>query len=227
MFYTSNVALARTDERGDFIFAPAVGISYAPHITQTLYGAFSVGQQQFYYNRYGEFDFGSFDFRAGLNYSLPTLHDLQLHAEYNFNRLTASHDLGDEFFTDHSLFLSAELPFRIGRAQQVAIGAETNISLYAEEAAPRRHDFDVYVGYSANLTRSLSVNAVGRVAVRDYVEGDRDDVSEILALSATYRFTKWLSASASSTLAANQSNHSVFDYQVANFGGAVAVSLRF
>ncbi len=225
-FYTSNVALTRTGEVSDFVFAPAAAVTYAPHLTKTLYGTFSLGQQEFYYDRYNEFNFGSFDARAGLNYQLPQAHDLLLRAEYCFNRLTTD-ALGDEFYSNHSLFLSAELPFRVGRAQQFALGAEANISFAADPEPPRRHDFDVYVGYAANLTRSLTVTAVGRLAVRDYVQGDRTDVSEILALTATYRLTKWLSASATSTLAASQSNQSVFDYQVANLGGAVSLGWKF
>jgi hypothetical protein len=226
-FYTSNVALVRTGERDDFVFAPAAAIAYAPRITQTLYGNFSVGQQQFYYNRFGEFDFGSFDARAGLAYRLPKLHDLLLRAEYNFNRLTTSDDLGDDFFSNHSLFFSAELPFRIGRAQQVGIGAEANVSLAADPEPPRRHDFNVYAGYAVNHTRALTVSAVGRIAVRDYTQGDRVDVSEILALTATYHFTKWLSASATSTLATSDSNRSVYDYDVANLGAAVSAAYQF
>jgi hypothetical protein len=46
-------------------------------------------------------------------------------------------------------------------------------------------------------------------------------------MSATYSVTKFLSANALGSLAANQSNHSVFDYQVGNIGGAVSLSLRF
>ena len=226
VFYTSNVALARVNEQDDLVFAPATAITYAPRITQTLYGTFGVGQQQFYYDRFDEFDFGSFDARAGLAYALPRLHDLLLRAEYNFNRLTTG-VVDDEFFSNHSLYLSAELPFRIGRAQQIAIGTEANISFAADPEAARRHDFDVYVGYAVNLTRSLTVSAVGKLALREYVQGDRTDISEILALTATYRFTKWLSATATTTIASSQSNQSVFDYDVANVGAAVALSYQF
>ena len=63
--------------------------------------------------------------------------------------------------------------------------------------------------------------------VRDYWDTDRTDVSEILALTANYRVNKFLTVSAVSTLAANQSNQSVFDYKVANLGGAVAFSVKF
>lgn len=226
VFYTSNVALVRRGEEGDLLIAPEFGITFAPRITKTLFATFSLEQQQFYYNRFPELDFGSFDARAGLTYNLPQAHNLTLRAEYAFNRLTAG-DSFDEFFWHHALAVSAELPFRIGRAQQVSLGTTASISLDADVDAARRHDFDAYVGYSANLTRSLTISVVGRLVFRDYVQGERHDFSEVLAIAATYRFTKWLSASATSTLAWSQSNQSVFDYEVANVGAALALSYRF
>ena len=225
IFYTSNVALVRTGEEHDVVFAPEFGITYAPKIARTLYASFSLGQQQFYYDRFGALDFGSFDARAGLTYQLPKLHNLVLRAEYAFNRLTT--DDFDEFFTDHSLIFTAELPFRIGRAQQVAVGTSAKLALDTDPEEPGRHDFDGYVAYGVALTRALTVTAAGRLAVRDYLDDDRTDISEVLALTATYSFTKWLSASASSTLAWNQSDQEVFEYDVANVGGALAFSYRF
>ena len=226
IFYTSNVALTRTGEESDLLFAPFAGIAYAPRLARTLYANFSVEQQQFYYDRFDELDFGSFNARAGLSYQLPQLHDLLLRAEYNYHRLTSASSF-DEFFANHSLFFSAELPFRIGRAQQVSVGANANVSVHSDPEQPGRHDFDVFVGYSVNLTRSLNLAAVGRLALREYTDVDRTDVSEIFALSATYRFTKWLSAAATATCAANQSSESVFDYDVANLGAAVSLNYKF
>lgn len=225
VFYTSNVALVRAGEEHDVIFAPEFGISYTPRITRTLYATFSLEQQQFVYDRFGEFDFGSFDARAGITYLLPRLHNLRLRAEYAFNRLTD--DGFDELFSDHSLILNAEVPLRLGRAQQVALGTSAKIALDTTPEAPGRHDVEGYIGYSVALTRSLTATAAARVAVRDYVEGGRTDVSEVLALGATYRFTKWLSASANSTLAWNQSDVDAFEYDVANIGVAVGFSYRF
>ena len=225
MLYTSNVALVKTGAEHDFIFAPQFGITYAPRLTKTLYATVALEQQQFYYDRFGEFDFGSFDARLGLAYQLPQFHNLILRGEYNYNRLTS--DGFDEFFSDHSLFASAELPFRIGRAQQVTVGTNAKITLDTDPEEPGRHDVEAYVGYSVALTRALTATAVGRVAVRDYIDSGRTDVSEVLALGATYRFTKWLSASATGTLAWNQSDEDVFEYDVANLGGALSFSYRF
>ncbi|HVF72661.1 MAG TPA: outer membrane beta-barrel protein [Chthoniobacterales bacterium] len=225
-YYTSNVALTSSGQQSDLLVAPALGVTYAPRISRTLYGSVSLQRQEFYYNKFSALDFGSFDFRAGLSWILPRAHNLILRGEYNYNRLTLSNSF-NSFFDNHSIFLSAELPFRIGRAQQISIGADTNISLGSSPSAPRRHEFDVYVGYAVNLTRSLSVGAVGRVFIRDYQNISRTDVSEVLALTANYRINKYFSASAATTLASSQSDRSVFDYDVANVGGALSLTFKF
>jgi hypothetical protein len=225
-YYTSNVALVRAGEQSDAVFAPAAGVTYAPRITKTLYAAFTVQRQEFYYDKFTALNFGSFDFRAGLTWILPKAHNLMLRAEYDYNRLTFSNSFND-FFSNHSIFLNAELPFRFGRAQQVSIGADTNLSLSASPSAPQRHEFDVYVGYAVSLTRSLTLGAVGRVFIRDYESVDRTDVSEVLALTANYQITKQFSAGAATTFAWSQSSKSVFDYNVANLGGALSLTWRF
>ena len=225
-YYTSNVALVRTAEMSDVLFAPAVAITYSPRFTGTLFGSFTLQRQEFYYDKFGALDFGSTDFRAGLFYIMPKMHNLMLRAEYGYNRLTFSNSFND-FFSNHSIFLGAELPFRIGRAQQFSLGVDTNISLHAEPSPPRRHEFDLYAGYSVRITRALTLGAVGRIFIRDYNNISRTDVSEVLALTANYRITKCFSASAATTLAWSQSSRSVFDYKVANIGGALSLSFKF
>jgi hypothetical protein len=97
----------------------------------------------------------------------------------------------------------------------------------ATPEGPRRHDFDWWVGYSAQVTRAFVVGASGRIVLHDYVHGDRVDVTEMVAVNATYYITKSFTASALGSFAANQSNHSVFDYEVGNLGGTVAFAIRF
>jgi hypothetical protein len=235
-YWTSNVALTQSGEQSDFVVAPAAAVFYEPRITSTLYGLIDVREQLFYYDRFDSFDFGSFDFEVGLRYLVPQWHNLLLRIEYDYNRLTKKNSFA-AFFQNHGFIVNAEIPFRFGRAQQLSLGAEANISAAAEESgqppppvrtiSARRNDYEVYLGYSVILTRSFFVNAVGRIVVRDYWDGDRTDVSEILALTANYRVNKYFTVSAVSTLAANQSNQSGFDYEVANLGGAVALSMKF
>ena len=225
-YYTTNVALANSGEFGDLIIAPAVGAFYDPRLTQSLYGHFGVREQLFYYADNTSFNFGAFDVEVGASYYFPQFYNLMLRAWYDYNRLTMK-DSFDAFFENHAVIINAEFPFRVGRAQRVSIGTDANFSVGGDPDAPRRHDFDVYLGYGVNLTRAFTVDAVGRVVVRDYVQGGRVDVSPILALTATYRFSKCCSASAISSFASNHSNQSVFDYDVANIGGSVSFMVKF
>ena len=133
----------------------------------------------------------------------------------------------EEFLVNHSIILNGELPFAIHRAQQLYLGVALNLSFYANPDPPRRNDYSFYVGYDLALSRSFSIDASARLAVRDYYVGDRTDVSEILSLSANYRIRDWLTLSALSSFAWNESNHSVFAYNVANVGGGIALTLKF
>jgi hypothetical protein len=234
-YWTSNVALTRSGEQSDFIVAPAVAAFYEPRITSALYGLIDVREQLFYYDRFDNFNFGSFDFEVGFRYLVPQWHNLLLRVEYDYNRLTEKNSFA-AFFQNHAFIIDAAVPFQFGRAQTLTLGAFANISAAAEESgqppninaiSAQRSDYGTYLAYSANLTRSFFINAVGTLVVRQYYEGDRDDISEILALTANYRVNKYLTVSAVSTLAASQSNQSVFDYQVANLGGAVALQVKF
>jgi hypothetical protein len=227
IFYTSNVALTNTNEKGDLVVAPVVGAYYDPQITKTLYGHFGAREQIFYYGKYTAFNFGSLDAEAGLSYSLPQFHNLVLRAEYDFNRLTLGDQLGAEFYSNHTIILDAEVPFRLNRAQQFTLGADTNLSVGADHQSPRRNDYEAYLAYSVFLTRAFSIDASGRVVVRDYHQNNRTDVSEVLSAAANYRFTNWCTLSAISSFAHSDSNHSVFDYNVGNLGGSVSLALKF
>lgn len=225
-YYTSNVALSRSHEQDDFLAAPVVALSFQPRLTPTLYAFAMVREQLFYYDRFDQLNFGSFDAEAGLVYLVPAWHDLVFRAMFWYNRLTEK-DSFYPFFQNYSIFVSAEIPFRIGQSQQLTLGVDANISLEADPEPPRRHDYETYFGYSIAITQALSFDAIARLTVRQYQLTDRVDVSESLAASANYSFNKWLSASAISTIAANQSNHSEFDYKVANVGGLLSINLRF
>jgi hypothetical protein len=226
-YWTSNVALTSTDEQDDFIIAPSAGVYYQPRFSRTLYGLIDVRDQQFYYDRFDDFDFGSFDVDAGLIYIVPSLDNLVLRLIYNYNRLTKKNSF-DDFYSNNAILLNAELPVPLGRAQRLFFGANAYVSVAAEQERPRRDDYEAYVGYDVSLTRAFSIDVVGRMVVRDYIHQDsRVDTSEILSLTANYQVTKCFTASAISTFVANQSNHSVFDYTVANMGGAVSLAIKF
>jgi hypothetical protein len=225
IYYTSNVALVRDGEQSDAVFVPGIGVTYQPRITKTLYAEFSLQHQFFEYARFDEFDFTSLDAIAGLAYYLPQFHNLTLRARYDFNRLTDNNF--DQFFTNHQLVIAAEMPFQFSRAHYLLVGGNVNISMEANPVHAQRDDYETYVAYALSMSRSFSVDAAVRIAVHDYRLGDRVDLNELLSFSANYRIKDWLAVSAISSLAWSQSNHSVFDYNVANVGGALTLTVRF
>ena len=81
-YWTSNVALTSSGEQSDFVLAPAAAAFYEPRITSKLYGLIDVREQLFYYNRFDDFNFGSFDFDVGFRYLVPQWHNLLLRVEY-------------------------------------------------------------------------------------------------------------------------------------------------
>lgn len=227
IYWTSNAALTRSGEESDVLEAPSSGIFYQPRFKQTLFGLLDVRDQQFYYDRFDDLDFGAFDVDVGLTWIVPQLENLVLRAEYNYDRLTTK-DSFDAFFENHNVIVNAEVPLKIGRAQQLAFGTTATISARSIPETPRRNDYEAYLGYSVSLTRAFNVNAIGRLVVRDYYHEDsRADLSEIFALTATYSMTRYFSATALTTFAANQSNQEVFDYKVSNVGGALNLSFKF
>lgn len=226
-FFTSNVALTNSGVVSDFVVAPTAGLFYDSKLTPNLYAHVGAQEQVFYYSKYTSFNFGSLDCQAGLAYIMPNLHNLMLRAWYDFNRLTSSDELGNEFFSNHQILLDAEVPFQFGRAQQIALGADANLSVGADHQFPRRNDYEAYAAYTVSLTRAFVIQAGGRVVVRDYHQNGRTDVSEILSASATYHFSSWGALSAISSFAHNDCNQSVFDYNVANVGGSLELSIKF
>jgi hypothetical protein len=226
IYWTSNVALTNKGEQGDLLTSPVAAVGYQPRITNDLSAYAGVREQLFYYKRLHDFDFGSFDVEVGLTYTVPQFYHLILHMGYDYNRLTKRKSF-DDFFSNHMLVLSGEVPIRISRAQQLSIGVSANLSMAATPEEPRRDDFDGYVLYSVQLTRALVLAASGRVSVHDYIHADRVDVTELVALNASYAITNSISANALASFAANQSNHSVFDYEVGDLGGTASFVIRF
>ncbi len=225
VYYTSNVALVNHGAQDDVMFAPGLTLTYQPQLTRTLYAEVGVVQQWFIYGRFDDLNFASFDAIVGLAYYMPQFHNLTLRARYDYNSLTDTSF--DQFFSNNSIILSGNMPFRIDRVQQIGIGFDAQLSFAADPDGPRRNEYSFWAGYSVNLTRGFSIDATARLAVRDYHVGSRTDVSEILSLSANYRINQWFTVSLLTSFSWNQSDQDVFDYSVADLGAGISGAIQF
>ena len=203
-YWTSNVALTRSGEQSDFVVAPAAAAFYEPRITSTLYGLIDVREQLFYYDRFDNFNFGSFDVEAGFRYLMPQWHNLLLRVEDRLQPADREKQLC-------SFLSKPRLHHR--RVDSVSIWARSNAhsgrrfeyqhgSRGIWTAAKHQRDLSpakrlcslswVFGGSHSFLFHQRR----GSLVVRQYYEGGRDDVSEILALTANYRVNKYLTLSA-------------------------------
>src|SRR5207247_11357202 len=115
-YWTSNVALTRSAEQSDFVVAPTFAAFYEPRISSTLYGLIDVRVQLFYYDRFDNLNFGSFDVEVGLRYLVPQWHNLLLRVDYDYNRLTEKNSFA-AFFQNHAFIIDSSVPSQFDRPQ--------------------------------------------------------------------------------------------------------------
>lgn len=224
-YYTSNAALTRTNEISDAFLVGSVGTEYRRPLPYGLQWEATVRGATFRYNELTVLSFQSLDAGTGLAYHASKLWDLDFSARYNYTQLWGDQS-GDTFFTNHTFTLAAQRAYSFSRAHYVYAGISALLALSDPKEA-QRNEYSAYAGYHLQATRRISADLFYRFAYYDYARFGRGDVNNALTVSARYEITKYLAAFASYTLSANRSNREVFDYDVANGGGGLGLSLSF
>jgi hypothetical protein len=224
-YYTNNVALTRRSTFDDYFMVATFGASYRPKITEQLEAEITARGSQFRYREYDQLNFTSLDFGGGLSYRVPQLGGVTLFARYNFNDLI-SEESGDEFFQNHTITTGAQKIFPLARAHAIVLGAAAQWG-FADPEEAERDEYSIYAGYHVELTRSFHADLFYRAAYYRYSAADRDDVNQNVSASVRYRLTDWASVNASASFGFNRSSEEVFDYDVINSGGGLAVDVRF
>jgi hypothetical protein len=97
-------------------------------------------------------------------------------------------------------------------------------------STPRTEQRDqaaIHVAYHLQITRSFDVDLLYRYAAQFYAAGDRIDRNQTLSLAMGVAATRWLRVAGSISAARNDSNESVFEYDVLNLGGGVKLEIAF
>jgi hypothetical protein len=224
-FATNNVALTRRDRQGDAFLLATFGFEYRRSLPKGFQIETSVQYATFRYNEFRELDFDSLDAGIGLNYHSAKLGGVDLFIRYNFNELIAS-GFNDSFFKNHTVTAGAQKTVSLGKAHSIYAGLTGQIA-WSDPKIAERSEWSGYAGYHVQATRHLDGNLQYRYGYFRYDEQDRADQNHSVSASLRYRFTEWLTASASSYVAWNRSDTEVFNYDVANVGGGLTVSLQF
>jgi len=227
-YYTSNAALVRSNASNDFIFAPKVSLSYQPRLAGELFLTLNADEQNFVYARHDDLNFASFDGQAGLSYYLPQVNNLVLRALYDYEFLTDAMERESGTFSSHGVTFNIELPLALGQNQRFAIGLDSRIGLATHPDRSQRNELNPYLDYSLALSRSVTLEAYADFWLRRYQnDGSRREGGGSAALGASYHFSNWLTGSVLGSFAANRSNESFYNYNVANLGGTVTFAIKF
>lgn len=224
-FATDNVALSSVNRQSDSFLAALVPVEYR----RPLGGGFQLHADLrfalFRYNRFQQLDFNSFDVGVGLDYHTEKLGGLDLFARYNYNQLNSARS-GNTFFKNHTFTAGVQKSFVFSKAHYAYLGATGQLG-FADPVESERSEASIYAGYHLQATRNLQVDLLYRYAWHEYSAGPRQDHNQTVAVAVRYRLADWASIFASSFASWNDSNVQAFDYEAANVGGGVTLSLQF
>lgn len=223
-FYTTNAALASRGAQSDRFLVADIGFGYARPIAPNWAVAANVRQGFFRYDEITALDFDSLSGNAGISYQARQLADILFSLHYGINRLTRA-TYEDQLFLGNTVALNATKLIKLSTADTVEFTGGLGYT-FADPDELQRAELRLSVGYALRITRALTATAVARTELFEYTH-DRQDLLQSIALGARYDFTKWISASASASLANNISNRNEFDYGVFNGGLTVSAHVQF
>jgi hypothetical protein len=223
-FYTTNAALASSGAKSDRFLVADVGVGYGRPIAPNWAFAANVQQGLFRYDDFTALDFDSLTGNVGVSYHARELADVLFSLHYGINRITRA-TFEDQLFLGNSINLNATKLIKITTADTVEFTGGLGYT-FADPDELQRAEFRLSVGYALRVTRALTATAVARTELFQY-SNDRQDFLQSVALGARYDFTKWISASASASVANNISNRNEFDYGVFNGGLTASAHIQF
>lgn len=224
-FVTNNIALSRRDARSDAFLIAVFGMEYRRPVASGLQFDASLRYASFRYDKYGSFDFSSLDAGTGLSYHAEKLGGLDFSARYNFNALIGGSS-DEVFFKNHTITLGMQKAVSFSSAHYAFVGVSGQAG-FADPKRDERAELSAFLGYHVQPVRRLEADLLYRYGRYIYSEGGRRDHNQTLSLALWYRFTDWLGVTASTFATWNRSDRQVYDYNAANLGGGLSLSLQF
>lgn len=225
-FVTNNVALVKTDPQSDRFLVATTGAAFSQRFSTNFRFDVSTRASVYRYDQVRALDFQSIDASVGIAWKPAQLRGAEALLRYTFTDLTTAEHTR-EFYKNHAVLLGLQKVVSFTRAQAFYAGVSAQWS-FAEPQPAGRDEYVAYAGYRAQLTRSIDTDVFYRFGRYVYRQGDgRRDNNQTVSLGLHYSPTEWLSFSATGFYGFNRSNRRVFDYEVANAGVGLQVSMRF
>ena len=225
--YTSNPSLSSTGGRGDLYFVGGGGAGIRPNLIGGLYLDGHVSDLVYQYARFSSLNFNYFNAGGGFDYVFANLGDLSASIRYEYERYIDGDSL-DEFYVNNALTFALSKEFPLNEKFRFQAGTQAAISLTAEPASARFHEFDFWVGSRWRILTPLELQTFYILSLYYYPQGDtRTDVTNTVGAALTLEFTRWARLVATTSFSANNSTNSFFEYTVVNVGGILNLDFRF
>ena len=227
--WTSNAGLSDLDVRTeleDIYSATDLRFSYFPQIGDNSYFEFSTGYAIYRYMDYSSLNFDRFETSVGLVHNFRDLNNLIGWTRFNYYRLLDSSG-HDDLFTDYSLELGLYYPIPLSSRHKAFGSYSSKFSLDADPGSLRRHQHWISGGYTYTPSDRFKISAYGGLHVYDYVESGRTDLLYDLGLALTTHLTDRIDAVISANYSWNDSNTTGFDYEVADIGAKLGLTMKF
>jgi len=224
IYHTNNVALTRIDTKEDTFAVVNASGGWARQLNPELAMQVNLQASIFRYDRTSELDFSNLNAGIGVTWAPPHWRGVGLFARYDFTELINRH--GNEILRDHQFAVGGQRIFVLGRAHAFSLGAIGTVGISTPHAA-QRDQAGIVAGYHLQLSRNLATDVFYRLTGQFYNSGGRVDLNQTLSWNLIYRVTPWMEANAFFSFGDNNSNESVFDYDVISTGGGLGLSAHF
>jgi hypothetical protein len=224
LYYTSNVALTRSDTKSDGFFVGEAAFSWTPRLNPQLQFQLGGGASIFRYFETSALDFENLGVGSGFTWTPPHAWGLALFGRYDFSELLDKHS--DQILQDHEFSFGVQKIVPLGRSHALSFGLIGSAGI-SDPFAEQRDQVGLAVGYHLQLARQFGADLGYRLSGYFYNDGGRDDLNQVLSLGMRYNIRPWASVNAFLSGATNASNRSAFRYDVFSCGGSLGLTIRF
>ncbi len=223
IYYTSNVALTRSDPKAEVFYVGDAGVSWMPRLNPQLQFQIGGALGLFRYET-SALDFESVGTGTGFIWTPPHAWNLSFTTRYDFVELLDHHD--HRILLDHQFSLAAQKFLPLGRAQAFTFGAIGSLGV-SDPITEQRDQAGFAIAYHLQIARNFGADVGYRHSWYFYNRDGRVDLNQVVSLGVHYNFTPWASLNGYLSGALNDSNREVFEYDVFSGGGGVALTVRF
>lgn len=229
-FFTTNAALTPGLEISDWVGRTVLRAAWFPQITENLSFLTAASYGLWRYADTSALDFDDFGAQSGLVWKTDSplltggIPAFSAWAQYRYNRIFSALAWSDRLYETHFIEAGMKKAWALSPSVTAWGAGNAALSVEGQPALFRRHEYSVQAGALWQITPRLSSTLLYRAALFDYVTDARCDVNHLLFLGLSCQLTSNVRADLFVSGVGNDSDNSIFDYEVINAGLNFAIT---